>query len=67
MIMPLILNSIVTIDPTYAILFSSLWSICTVCLQISDLYRLLYGSLNIEEIQSIKLRSMWTILLNIDW
>ena len=67
MIMLLILISIVTdIDPTHAIFFSSLgWSIYTVYIQLSDLDRLIYGSLSIEEIQRIKLRSIQIILLNL--
>lgn len=58
--MMLLLLSIVTnID------LSSLWLIYTVYRQISDLNRLTHGSLSIEEIQRIKLRSIQTILLNL--
>lgn len=44
---------------------SSLWSIYTVSRRISDLNRLLHGSLSIEEIQRIRLRSIKTILFNL--
>ena len=65
MIFWLLLWIVTIIDPAYVIFFSSLWSICTVYLQLSDLDRLIHGSLSIEEIQRIKLRSIQIILLNL--
>jgi hypothetical protein len=57
------LISIVTnnID-TICVFISSLWSIYTVGRRISDLSRVIYGSLSIEEIQRIKLCSIKKIL-----